>query len=214
MLTFLSPAWAGKKRIPSSDPTVKEVVQEARLFLLMADRVNHEEPTLISNSSFRGAQDWSLKYQRYAGSTEAGEFKRLFVVPSSAVSLKQLGNAFTKYGQGASLLSGELIPQVRGHLAQISDESYLTLYKTKYHGVLKTIFLDDNKKLQEFKVFDCDYTTQPTDALWYMIHAVQLIDDYGFALYGTEWIQLRDELRKKNQIKTISDIQRDIESGP
>jgi hypothetical protein len=190
----------------------EEVKANARQFLAMATRVNNQETELPINSKFASYQAWTLKYQKYAGSNEAGDFRRVFVVPSSVVTLAQLRAAYVKYGKEATTLSEELLPKVHEHISMFTEDRLKADYISKFRGVMDGLFPDDQGGLREFQVFDCDYTSQPMNAFWYTMHATRLLDQYGTALFGWKWHEAREELRQKQKIKTIDEMRKAIES--
>lgn len=190
---------------------VQTVLADYRAFSKMVTRVLHEEPTLVQNSNFD--QRLTLKYQRYANSQDATQLRMIFSVAPGGVKLDQFAKVYAKYGKELTSLSDELPIYVRGHIAMITDADYAAKYRRHYAEVEKTIFTAADGKLAEFKVFDCDYTTQPTNALWYLEHSLELLDRYATALYGEAWETKREELRQKNQIRTPAEVRGAFEAG-
>jgi hypothetical protein len=188
-----------------SEAASRKVTTEYKQFMAMAGRVARQEPELISNPTFD--QKLTMKYQRYGGSQEVTQFKMIFSVAPSAVKLDRLAKAYLKYANEANSLSDELPVFVKNHLAMITDADYAASYKKRYEEVLKTLFPDSNGKLREFKVFDCDYVTQPTDGLWYTVHAMRLLDEYGTSLYGLAWETKRDALVREHKLRSMAEMQ-------
>lgn len=191
-------------------PTSPQQVQaEYRAFIKMGERVSRQEPELVSNPSFD--QKFTLKYQRYGGSQEVTAFKLVFVVPANAVKLEQLAKTYVKYAKEASGLSEDLPVFVKNHISMITDAAYARKYQAKYHDVLGSLFPGADGALKEFQVFDCDYVTQPTDALWYTVHASRLLDRYGQTIFGKEWEEKRKALEAEHKIKSIEEMRALVE---
>ncbi|MGZ3694429.1 MAG: hypothetical protein ACXWQO_09610 [Bdellovibrionota bacterium] len=195
----------------AASDSAKEVEAEYRQFIKMAGEVSRKEPELINQPNFD--QKFTLRYQRYSGSQEAVPFKMIFSVAPESVKLEQIARAYVKYGKEASALSEQLLPFVREHVSMFTDTNYAASYSGRYNQVLQTLFPDESGKLKKFSVFDCDYTTQPTDAFWYQVHAMRILDHFGTALYGRAWEKKRDELMLKNKIHTVEEMRLAVEPG-
>jgi len=213
LLCFALTAFAGFEPSPAlaQDGAAKEIQREVREFQRMVGRVLREEPELIYNPKLRSVQSWTHKYERYAGSAEAGDFRRVFVVPSATVTLPQLTSAYLKYAKEATKLSQELPSQVKEHVAMFTDDKYREDYRRKYNAVIASLFPDETGQLKEFKVESCDYITQPTDAFWFLFHATRFLDRYGSALFRDEWPKVRAELQQKHGLKPLDDLQKAVE---
>lgn len=184
----------------------KKVKDRVGQFLRMADKVAMSEIELPRSEKFSEVQAWTLRYQKYPNSREAGDFRRLFVLPPKVVKLAQLQSAFVKYGKESTELAQNLIGNVNQHISMFTLEEKRKDYIGKYRRVLDTMFPNADSSLQEFSVFDCDYTSQPTNAFWYTMQATRFIDEYGESLYGEEWKKARDQLVDKHHIMSMKEM--------
>lgn len=192
----------------------KEIYDAAHGFIKMADQINLHEPTLYPDDKFADAQRWTLQYQRFVGDIrKSGEFRRIFLMPPKAVRFEQLEKAFVKYGAISSTLSDEIIPKVAEHRLMFTDEVEGELYAKKYNKVLATLLPESNGQIKRYQQFDCDYVTQPTNALWFSTNAMVLLDEYGTSLFGEKWTVRKKALMEKHKIKSLVEIHQILDPG-
>lgn len=190
------------------------LAQRSKDLLALATRVGLNEPFLYSVPQFASEQEWTLTYQGFVRSElNAGEFKRLFVLPAKAVRVDQIAKAYVKYAKIASRLVTEVFDHVELHRRMYVDIGDDKLYVTKFNSALATMLPDSEGDIVEFKQLDCDYVSQPTDALWFSANAMIVIDDYGQALFGARWEALREEARRAGGLLSREEIRQAVEKG-
>lgn len=194
--------------------TTQEITLEARQFLRMANRVVQQEPTLYDDPQFAEFQKLTMKYQRYITSQAAGDFRRLWVVPPNTLRLETVLKSYVKYAAEARDLSAQLVPFVEFHLSLLLDPQYGREYQEQYRQVLASLWPDPEDHLQEFIVFTCDYTTQPTDGLWFVVHAMRLSDELGESLFHEKWVDARNEMMRESQLLSLPEIKLRVGEGP
>ena len=124
-----------------------------------------------------------------------------------------LEKSYEKYGTIASELSKTYFGHITDHRAMFTDAAFDQAYMKRFNEALGSMFPDESGKLPEFRPLDCDYTSQPTNALWFSVNAMRLLDQYGIAIYGADWERRRNELEKSRQIDTFNQIKDRISKG-
>lgn len=210
---------AGAAREPSAvDVDVAAVVSGFNLaryreFIRKADWVNRVEPKLVYNPRFYQAQKLTLRYQGFAQGRLAQPFYRVFLRPAKNVQLSQVSDVFFQLSREASSLSQSLLPHVESHVALIEDLQYKKSYVARYNQILSSIFPRPDGALSDYKVFDCDYTSQPTNALWFMVNALIILDDYADVLFGEEWAVERRRILSTEGLLDVEQIRRIVSPG-
>lgn len=185
----------------SPDPKLAQI--EIRSFFSKAQSIVYAEPHLISNSKFREFQAWTLSHQGYVSKELSGGPLKLVYIYSNASSLDRLEQAFAKYARDADIVSKDYKDHISLHRSMFTSASFDKSYMEKFHKALDTMFPNENGARLDFSQMDCDYTSQPTNKIWYAVNAMYLIDRFGLSIFGEKWLERKKKIQGLPSIEEI-----------
>lgn len=65
----------------------------------------------------------------------------------------------------------------------------------------------------DYRMHDCDYVSQPLNALWYALNVSMLIDEYAQAVFPETWPPVRERAARDKRLKPLDEYRRRLEAG-
>jgi hypothetical protein len=178
-------------------------------FMQVSKYITQNEPELLIDPRFREMQQWTLKYQKFANLSDkdkAGPFIQLFSVGSHDIDLKPLAAAYEQYAKVSMELTEELPVHLKMHVKMFEGDKEKQDYMRRFHESVDSLFKNYTGDKKKVKIFFCDYTSQPLDTLWFTSHAVQLLDEYGMAIFGCKWTAERAKIQSRVKVQSPEEV--------
>lgn len=104
--------------------------------------------------------------------------------------LSELRDLYAVFYKKAAQEIPVLLHQFAIHRGMILDPVYAEDYGRRFQTTLRSIVSG------RYQAFDCDYLNQPTNALYFDLNALRVIEDLGRARFGACWDSAAVELHK------------------
>lgn len=181
-------------------------------FRSAAEVVHRNEPYLYPNPAFRDFQRFTLRYQRYIGANRNAFARQLFGSPRS-LHRATFEKVYRGFVLDAATLWAALPDHVALHRSMFTHAEQDRRWSGKLDLAYRTMVQVDAPAVPPYRWHDCDYLSQPLNALYFALNAALHLDRYAAAGWGAEWGARRAAIHSEVAGATPAELVAELAKG-